>query len=339
MTPSVGSEEALRTPPEKVLELASRFAVHQSELRAKIGNSSDNIAMTPLIDAWTTGLHWAINAHLHFEENDAIAASAKFAEEALETYFNVGSSQRSNLLAEVAANLDVFQSVFDRLAEIDQMGPNEVHLKGVIAGAVTEARTMVNVMGYVAEQASQLELAVADAQNSARNAREALKAAKQTVSEVATTELEQAFRDTAQVNSKNATGFRWLTISILSITVLLGVFFALDHAPGSQDVDWYGIVYRLAVLSGLAAIAGYTARQSSHYRRMATWAKGIEIQLNAFLGFVNEVEDPEARQTMFALFSKRVLEAPPDGKSSDESVTNVIQPIIEQVAKARPTTG
>jgi hypothetical protein len=73
---------------------------------------------------------------------------------------------------------------------------------------------------------------------------------------------------------------------------------------------------------------------------LATWAQGIEIQLKALLQFVNEIDDPEARQTMYSLFSRRVLEAPPDGKSSsDDSVTNLFQPIIEQASKFRSTSS
>lgn len=192
-------------------------------------------------------------------------------------------------------------------------------------------------MTYVTQRTSQLDQAVKEASDAAIAANKSLALAEKAATKTATGALETSFKSTADRSRVTAWWFRAGTILTLGVTVVFGLIYAAGSTTESVD-NWHEVIYRIAILSALAGIAAYLGRQASNYHRIATWAQAIEIQLKAFRGFINEIEDEESRQAMFVLFAKRVLEAPPDGKASNDEVTNLIQPIIDQAVKLRPTS-
>ncbi|MCG7417335.1 hypothetical protein MHY30_07455 [Microbacterium sp. ACRRU] len=332
---------------QRIGELDRHFFRELTNLRDRDGGI-DDIAITPLVDAWYACLEWAGHAGLTKEQARNVAESGQEASEHYGRYTHAnGREKRFELLAMRGA-LDVFLALFTDRESAGFEDTDLDTLRKKIERASVESEHALGVMVYVSDQIAKVEeaakgaqTALAAAKKAAEGAETAVGLAKKAATEAATTALEEEFQTTASKNFRAAFWFRSATIFVLGIVIVLAIVFALSHAPvQGQAVDWYGITYRLAVLSGLGALAAYLGRQAGNYARLGTWAHGIQIQLKAFLGFVNEIEDGEARQTMFTLFGKRVLESPPDGKSSGDDVpTNLIQPIFEQAARLRSPQG
>jgi len=327
---------AEQTDPQN---LAREFFMELNQLHEQGQGPIDEEAVRPLIKQWITMLEWSRFANLPDSDVDAIVQSARDALEAYGNYKRSTGANKGSALTAVGAYLDVFLAILDGSRDYISRKDIDKHRPDIEA-ATRQAATLRTVLEYVTERTAGVDRALEEAKQAAEDAQNASAQASKAATEAATNRLERSFQETATSNARAAFWFRLLTIVTLGLIVILGGWFAIAHAPtGQAAVDWYGIVYRLAVLSGLGALAAYFGRQASNYRRVAIWAHGIEIQLKAFLGFVREIEDEDAKQTMYTLFGKRVLEAPPDSKtSSDDSVTNVIQPIIEQASKLRGTT-
>ena len=318
-------------------EVSADFRMKRDALKENPNAGIDDIALLPLVEVWVRLLDWAESTSLPDDAVGHVGTAARGAYTQQTVYRQVAGNAKRQALAGVDGNLDVFFPIFNALAAPNHTTAKTEALKGHIKEARGESRRAASVMAYVTQRTAGLEEAVRSATDAAGRAESALALAERAATKSATSTLERSFETTATKNGRSAFWFRTGTIATLVGTVALGIYYALDSPTHPAD-DWRGLIYRVAILSALAGIAAYLGRQASHYHRIATWALGIEIQLKAFRGFVNEIDDPEARQTMFTLFGKRVLEAPPDGKSGNDEVTNVIQPIIEQAARYRPST-
>ncbi|MCI2956933.1 hypothetical protein MN032_04445 [Agromyces atrinae] len=155
--------------------------------------------------------------------------------------------------------------------------------------------------------------------------------AQAAASDSGTTALESAFHDVAQRENKQASIWRWSTIGVLAAVITVGIYYVFEsanHAP-----EWQGIVYRLAIVSALAAAAAYLARQSAHHRRIGTWARSIEVQLKSFRAFVEPISDIKVQDGMYEIFGRRVLGPPPEGKAGNDELGNLIQPLLDQVIR------
>lgn len=316
--------------------LSRNFLGKISELNKATELGIDDIALLPLIDAWARHLAWAENGHLDGSELEAVMSAGELADASYDTYMNSRGVPKRQALDQLSGNLDVFEPLFKTREDRDPATSGEYTDRRIITtDARAQSQRAAAVMTYVTQRTSGLEQALADAKKAAESAARAATLAEKAATEAATSTLERSFETTATNSARAAKHFRIWTIITLGLIAGLGALFLLPNKTIPSD-DWHGVVYRIAVLSALAAVAAYLGRQASNYHRIATWALGIEIQLKAFPGFVNEIKDTESRQTMFSLFGKRVLEAPPDGKASNDEITNLIQPIIDQATKIRP---
>lgn len=315
-------------------ELARGFAATAEKFRGRDDMGIDEFAVAPLIIVWAAMLDWAEKANLPDEDALVVANNAALAQQHYEIWArNKGEAQRAAVLM-ISGSLEVFPTLLRGVMKRDDLEvPLAEHLAS-IRTAREESNRSLAVMTYVTGRAAKSDEILEKAQDAAREAREAASLAKKAATEGATNALERSFQTTAKSSARAAFWFRVGTLATLLAAAVLGVFYAVD-APNHSHDDWRAIVYRIAILSALGAIAAYLGRQAGNYHRIATWAQAIEIQLKAFLGFVNEIEDPEARQTMYALFGKRVLDAPPDSKGGGDEVTNLIQPVVEQAARIR----
>lgn len=319
---------------EEIRSLERYFLRQLGDLRKPGSSGIDEIAVVPLVAVWHKLLNWASNAQLPDEEVQWVVRAATDAEKQFKSYTQTVGDAKSMALLSLRGELDVFPALFDEHVKRGAFEPEIDGLRNDITLAGEEALRSLSIVAYVTQRIEKLDQAVAQAAESARKADEALSLAEKAATKTATGALEASFKTTADDSAKAAWGFRIATIVTLVVTVIFGLVYAGTSTAKSVD-NWHEVVYRVAILSALAGIAAYLGRQASNYNRLATWAQAIEIQLKAFRGFINEIEDEESRQTMFALFAKRVLEAPPDGKSSNDEVTNVIQPIIEQASRIK----
>ncbi|MEV7801112.1 hypothetical protein AB0O14_18675 [Microbacterium foliorum] len=321
---------------EELRSLERWFLRQLSDLRKPGSAAIDEIAVTPLIEVWHKLLNWASSAGLADEEVQWVVRAATDAEKQYKSYQQTVGDAKSLALISLRGELDVFPSLFDELLKQGAVVPEIDGLRHDIAVAGEEALRSQSIVAYVTQRVEKLDIAVAEAAESARAAKAAVLQAEKAATKSATGALEKSFESTAKTSAWTAWVFRAATIVTLVVTVCFGLYYAAGSTAESVD-NWHEVVYRVAILSALAGIAAYLGRQASNYHRIAMWAQAIEIQLKSFRGFIGEIEDPESRQTMIALFAKRVLEAPPDGKASNDEVTNLIQPIVDQAVKIRAT--
>ena len=179
-----------------------------------------------------------------------------------------------------------------------------------VVGQVTSATTTMNELLQAANSAKEL--------------------AQKAASKSGTSALEDAFNKVAEDETKFASRWRVATIWVLGAVVGLGVFYVIETT--GTPPTWQGLAYRLTIASAMAAIAAYLARQSSHHRRIATWARAIEVQLKSFRSFVEPIKDQRVQDGMYEIFGRRVLGAPPEGKGGEE-LGNLVQPLLEQVIR------
>lgn len=318
----------------RLRELARWFTNTAQKLRGRDDMGIDELTVAPLIIVWAAILDWAEKANLPDEEALAVANNAARARQHYEIWANNKGDAQRDAVRMINGTLEVFPTVLNEVAK--RNGPDDrlAALRKSIWTAREESNRSLAIMTYVTGRSLKSDETLEKAQEAAREAHEAASLAKKAATEGATNALERSFQTTAKSSARAAFWFRVGTLATLFAAAVLGVFYAVD-APNHSHDDWRAVVYRIAILSALGAIAAYLGRQAGNYHRIATWARAIEIQLKAFLGFVNEIEDPEARQTMYALFGKRVLDAPPDGRGSGDEVTNLIQPVVEQAARIR----
>ena len=142
--------------------------------------------------------------------------------------------------------------------------------------------------------------------------------------------LSSHFEIYAKAEKQSANIFRGLTIGAIGIAVMCAV--VLPH-PASDD--WPGIVYRLAVVLGIAGLGTYFGRQAGQHRRVYNWAKALQVQLQSFPAFMEAVRDEETSASIYAAFAKRVLGAPPEaGHEADSSIdANQVIELATAVAK------
>lgn len=129
---------------------------------------------------------------------------------------------------------------------------------------------------------------------------------------------------------RSSNSFRVATIATIVGAIIVAV-------AGSKEVgdDLTRAIYHVAIVAGIAGLATYFGRQAGHHRRVGTWAKALQIQLQSFPAFMAAIPDDKVKGLVYEAFAKRLLGAPPESKvSSDTSAEVMTQPLIDAVLRA-----
>ncbi|QOD44291.1 hypothetical protein [Clavibacter zhangzhiyongii] len=132
------------------------------------------------------------------------------------------------------------------------------------------------------------------------------------------TKLFEYFGDYADSQLKAANFFRWATILLISAGGIVSLALPL---PGRAD--WATVAARLSVLAAVVGLAAYCGRQSTHHRRIADWARALEVQLKSLPAFIEPIQADEQRDGIYAAFARRILGNPPDGSSANSDTTEL----------------
>lgn len=132
--------------------------------------------------------------------------------------------------------------------------------------------------------------------------------------------LSEHFEQYARAERRSAELFRWLTVA--SIGGAVGVALLLPH-PATGD--WVGLIYRVLITTGVAALATYFGRQASTHNRSAGWAQSIKVQLQSFPAFIAPIPDGSTRNAIVKAFAARVLGSPPINTRRDEPAVSSSQ--------------
>jgi len=129
---------------------------------------------------------------------------------------------------------------------------------------------------------------------------------------VAGSNLATYFKDYAEEQKKRADYFRVATLVLISATTLAA--FALSAIPSS---GWTAFAARISFVAAVAALAAYCGRQSTLHRRLADWARTLQVQLLSLSAFIEPISGPDARDQVYSAFARRVLGAPPMNMKED----------------------
>ncbi|MCE4026962.1 hypothetical protein LXM50_13365 [Microbacterium sp. Au-Mic1] len=164
-------------------------------------------------------------------------------------------------------------------------------------------------------------------------ARKASEAASDAAGVTGNVSLSEYFASYAKSERMAAEWFRGATIIGIIATAV-----AVSLLPHPNAGDWAGIVYRLAILGALGALFAYLAKQAGQHRRVANWAKSIEVQLKSFRAFVEGAPEDE-HGAIYRAFANRVLGNPPEKAkdSSDDTLpASQVIDLLTTIAKKAP---
>ncbi|MCK2031261.1 hypothetical protein [Microbacterium galbinum] len=147
--------------------------------------------------------------------------------------------------------------------------------------------------------------------------------AKDAAGIVGASSLATHFGDYADREVKSANAFR--TAALVGFGLALA--FALLFGNGAHGLivtfesEWVALAFKATGAIGIGGISAYLARQSGQHRRMANWARSMEVQLQSFPAFIEPLGYDQQAE-MYGLLARRVLTAPPEktGSASDDSV-------------------
>lgn len=162
----------------------------------------------------------------------------------------------------------------------------------------------------------QMSGALERAETAIERAEEAADLAQEAAGVAGATTLSEHFAKYARSERRSAETFRWLTVGAIGGAVLLAI-----GLPHPDSGDWVGLVYRLLITGGVAALATYFGRQASNHRRATDWATSLRVQLQSFPAFVAPIPPGETRNEVFKMLAARVLGSPPSAGDSDQAVS------------------
>lgn len=197
-----------------------------------------------------------------------------------------------------------------------------------------ETNTFVDAFAHASAKASQRR-SIAISNTLAANARRALETAteaadqatgaantaRRAAGEAGEAELGQFYGAFGQSQIEASKLYRFLTIASAGLAAVVASIFFFIYENDQFEVQ--GVVYRAAVLVGIAGLSTYFGRLAGQHRRLGNWALTIEVQLKSFEAFLAPMTEPAARDALYADFCRRALGAPPEGNSSDAPVIDV----------------
>lgn len=202
---------------------------------------------------------------------------------------------------------------------------------------ISRARTLSLQASGLQDQASLRSATVklnAELQDSAAKAKDA-------AGMIGASSIATHFGNYANSEAKSANRFRALALT----GFLAALAFALVFGNGANGLlftfesEWAALAFKAAGALGIGGVAAYLARQSGQHRRMANWARSMEVQLQSFPAFIEPLEY-EQQAEMYSLLARRVLTAPPEkaGGSSEDSVgaAQLIDVLTSVVKRSSP---
>lgn len=198
------------------------------------------------------------------------------------------------------------------------------------------------------EEARASAKAAAEASKEASTSAEAARVAS---GQAGTNALALEFETFADGHGRDAARYRKWTIGVLAGAIAVALVFVLGldrvalqplNLPGSQgaadeSLRWQAVVYRLAIIAGMAGLGAYLGRQAAQHRRLYDWGRTVQAQANSFEAFAEQIVDPDTRKQVQLMFSGRVLGSPPEPTAEKTASRDALQIIADAALKSRPS--
>ena len=165
--------------------------------------------------------------------------------------------------------------------------------------------------------------------------------AKQRIEEILGIVGEEALVGTYSKNSgeerRQANFWRWVSISFVSISVLIGAWIVSSTADAGSDWDHFA-AKSLLVLP-IAAAAAYAAKQSGEHRHTQREAEHMALQLAALGPYLSDLTDISDRDRLLSEVAQRFFGQPRRTRSGESdagdapTTINQITQLLQEVAK------
>lgn len=200
------------------------------------------------------------------------------------------------------------------------------HLAEALLNRVDSELDRVAIIRALEESAQQASDLLSELQVSAD-------AAKTATGSIGGASLADYFEAYAREQKRSADRYRHATLFLIGAAALLSIL-----VPHPSAGDWIALAYRISGLLAVIGLSAYCGRQSSQHRRLADWAKSLQVQLLSLPAFLDPITDEEARSRIYDAFARRVLGPPPtsasDGDEAAVSTAQLIDLISAVVRKA-----
>ncbi|MNW41336.1 hypothetical protein D3C74_184710 [compost metagenome] len=129
-------------------------------------------------------------------------------------------------------------------------------------------------------------------------------------------------------------------LAILLLVTTFSVIFAFQAI--STAITPTGASWRFAIAAGGGAIGTYLLRLATYHRRLSVWADTMQVQLQTFAAYTEQIGDEGSKNQLRAEFAKRVFGDEPGrpSSSSDSSGDSIsasdLSTIIANLAKVQP---
>lgn len=222
--------------------------------------------------------------------------------------------------------LDAAIDVQGELEQVDfRPGLVRVDVRHLLRSLIAE----LTVVQRVDEFRRQTDRLSSQVQESVDDAQAAANLAQIAAGSAGEASLSLYFETYARQQLRSSVWFRVATIATIIAAIIVAA-----SVPHGKSEDVVAAIYRIAIVAGVAGLATYFGRQSGHYRRVGTWAKGLQIQLQSFPAFMATISDEKTRNIVHEAFAKRVLGSPPEASSSSDTSAEVMtQPLIEALVR------
>lgn len=241
-------------------------------------------------------------------------------------------------LGEVARDIEAsLQPPLQRLTQIaaDPEAPVSSGGREVILTRVGEWQNRIRG----AQKMSEGEATVLDLLQRVRDhAAEVSRVAEATASAASTVgavHLSGHFKTFADTEQQASTRYRLATIGTIIATFLFGLSSPIFEGAMPSRTEPSGVIYHLALVAALGALATYLGRQSGIHRRNATWARALAVQLDTFPAFVARIDNPQTSSEVHADFARRVMGPPPEStrRSDDATALQTLRDLISLANK------
>lgn len=122
-----------------------------------------------------------------------------------------------------------------------------------------------------------------------------------------------SFESEAEYERRVADRFRRVSVLFVVVSVIFGYFLF----QGASDLSWTTVVARTVLLTPLAAIAAYSARQSAEHRHAERDSRHLGLQLKAFGPYLQHLPDQAQRDEIVRTIATRIFGQPRPGRVVD----------------------
>ncbi|KQM58179.1 hypothetical protein [Agreia sp. Leaf210] len=312
----VGTAKALISADNAIDLEIKQSALDALDRVGQLDRVRDNVPITSSVERYLDGYFGELADHVDHAMEILAGTNSREVSNNLESWFHGLDRKTLNAAVDVQADLE---------GDSNKIGVVYFEAISLLRSLIAELKIAERVDQF----RKQTNRITSQVQVSADDAQAAAKLAQVAAGSAGEASLSLYFETYAKQQLRSSVWFRAATIATIGVAIAVAA-----NIPHGKSEDPVAAVYRIAIVAGVAGLATYFGRQSGHYRRLGTWAKGLQIQLQSFPAFMATISDENTRNLIHEAFAKRVLGSPPEANSSGDTSAEVLtQPLIDALVR------